>query len=185
MMVMQGRLQDDPDRPGLKMYLVDSRTPDAAQPGPSILVPKVRVYMPPGTHSVHVATFTFYDLTTQQAAAYRVGEPPVSTVDQYATQVAVAFPDSSQVLRQLEQGTEWVSSVGPGANAMPSPSAGGALQGTNQGGYHTVQGGWMYIHFLTAIGNRVMEISTRMSVDQATYEAWYQGATWDEDGNPL
>ncbi len=179
----EGRLVDDPDRPGKKIYWLYSRTPDTRDV-PSVLVPKVKIYLPKGTHSLHVSIFAYYSPTVEQAVTYRFGQLPVLTYDEVYLPSNV-FSDSHNILRNLFSGAEWAMRTGAGLNAIGSPSAGGSIQGVNQNFYKTTAGGWLYINILRAAGDRVMNIDTQVGIEQSDYEAWYNSATWDADGNPI
>ncbi len=184
MMAQNGRLVEDLDRPGQMMYLLDSKNYDTRS-GSSLLVPKVRMYLPPGTHSLHITIYAYYDSSSQQAASFRFGKTPELSYDQVGFSVPPIFNDSHRLLQNLFLGNEWAMRVSEGLNIMPSPTAGGTIQGTSQDFYQTPEGGWLYINILKAAGDRVMSIETRVGVEKSKYEAWYNSAKWDADGNPL
>ena len=183
LMSAEGRLVDDPDRPGKKMYWLSTRTPDTRDV-PSVLVPKVKIYLPKGTHTLSVSIFAYYSPTVEQAVTFRFGQLPVLTYDE-VNQPSNIFSDSYNILRNLFAGVEWSMRTGAGLNAIGSPTAGGSIQGVNQNFYKTTSGGWLYINILRAAGDRVMNIDTQVAVEQSDYESWYNSATWDADGNPI
>jgi hypothetical protein len=182
-MSAEGRLVDDPDRPGKKVYWLYSRTPDTRDAA-SVLVPKTKIYLPKGTHSLSVSIFAYYSPTVEQAVTFRFGQLPVLTYDEVSMPSNI-FSDSHNILRNLFAGAEWSMRTSAGLNAIGSPTAGGAIQGTNQNFYKTTAGGWLYINILKAAGDRVMNIDTQIGVEQSDYESWYNSATWDADGNPI
>lgn len=181
-----GRLVNDPDRPGKKMYLIAGKQPGTIN-GSTALVPKLKIFLPPGTHSLHVSIFAYYDAHTQQAASYRFGQLPVLPYEQVGFSPSVIYDhtQTSNILKNLFLGHEWAARTSEGLNIIASPSAGGSIQGTSQNYYQTPSGGWLYIHILRAAGNAVMGIDTQVGVEASAYEDWYRSAKWDSDGNPF
>ncbi len=172
-------LQDDPDRPGKKKYVIESTTQDNyTEP-----LSKVKLYLPRGTQALGISIFAYYSNSTEQAASYRFGQVPQSIYEQVGFAPSTVFEDSSRILENLYRGIEWAKRSDAGLNNMPSPTY-GTIGGAMQNFYQTPQGGWLYIHILRAAGGRVMSFKTRIEVDQASYEAWFRAAVWDVDGNP-
>lgn len=187
-------VQQSSDRPGKPSYIIQTRNNDTYAPAPSVLVPKFRIYLPPGTTGVQVSIFAYYldGIPFSQAATYRFGQEPILKFDQleaYESTVMNTYNSNSgrDCLKYLFSGVEWGSKTmeAVGINIVPGIGGGGSCQEGSQNVYVSQKGGYLYANVLQAAGDRVQEIVTKVTVDQAVYDQWYKNAKWDADGNPL
>lgn len=165
--------------PGEKCYLLRTRHGSNLQG-----IAKTRVYIPPGTKRFGVSTITYYDQVTSQAAAYRFERPPVSTYEIAGLNPEFWNADGKKNFEHIFNGKEFAGKNGPNANLMPSF---GTLSGNdylNKYLFKTSRGGWLYINFIRMIGDAPLNMDTYTCVDPVDYENWYNGAQWDQDGNP-
>lgn len=144
---------------------------------------KYRIFLPPGTMSFDITTYTYGDTTTRQAMAVRMDAAPVSSYEETLSQPI--FPEGDRVLERLVNGEEFRSYVGEGGNLLPRFGGGTNYNGATPYVYRSPRGGWLYMNQLKLIGDVAMRIETRTCVDPEIYRAWYNSAQWDSDGNPL
>ncbi|NUN05266.1 MAG: hypothetical protein HUU57_05855 [Bdellovibrio sp.] len=144
---------------------------------------KYRIFLPPGTMSVDIMTYTYWDTTTRQAMAVRMDAAPVSSYEETLSQPII--PEGDRVLERLVNGEEFRSYVGESGNLLPRFGGGTNYNGATPYVYRSPRGGWLYMNQVKLIGDVAMRIETRTCVDPEIYRAWYNSAQWDADGNPL
>lgn len=154
----------------VSMYSVVGRSPKR----------KWRVWLPPGTCALQATLLTFVDMQTDAPGAkvlVRLGEPPVGGLASVTPENGAAV-DLANVLAALVAGAE-----------VPcySPASAGAVKlsdGRIDSPPVTTTGRWLYINALQVPGDEIFEIVARVTVDEASYLAWYGSAVWDDYGNP-
>ena len=139
-----------------------------------------RVFVPPGTKTLQMTMYTFAS-PPESKVLMRFGSPPIGT-SQNVTPENAAAVDSEQIVQLL---TANYSLELP----FSSPaSAGSVILSSRSGVVQTVlteAGGWLYINPVQLPGDRIWELNTRVTVDEAYYRDWYANTQWDSDGNPV
>lgn len=148
-------------------------------------ITKFRVYLPPGTKQFGISTLTYYDQSTEQAAAYRFDAPPISTYEVAGNDSVFWNTDTKRNLEHVYSGKEYSGRMGIGGNIMPSFGTVSGSDYLNRYSFKTTRGGWLYINFLRIIGQGPLNMDTGVCVDPVAYEQWYNSAQWDQDGNPI
>lgn len=145
---------------------------------------KYRIFIPPGTKFFDMMTLTYWDQTTRQAIAVKMDSPPQSSYEDVLNRSNLPA-DSSRILEAILNGQEIRAHVNEGGNVLPRISGGTTYGGASPYIYQTNRGGWLYVNQVKLIGDVAMNLEIRMCVDPTAYKAWYNSASWDNEGNPL
>ena len=146
------------------------------------VVPKyylLRFYIPPVEKSVSFALFCTQ--TADIGVVARLGAPPQCSSDSYSTSLSSisyynSLPWDTRSARMQElRDRDWrIQNLG-GTMSIMTDSVGSS------------RGEWLYVKVLFD-GSSISHVDKAafgVAVDPAAYEAWYNGATWDSNGDPV
>lgn len=139
-----------------------------------------RIFIPPGTKTLQMSMFTFAS-PPETKVLMRFGSPPDGSANDVTAGNALAV-NNEQIVQLL------TANRGVELPFYSPPSAGNIVLSSRSGVPQTVLtevGGWVYIKPVLLPGDRVFELNTRVTVDEAYYRDWYANTTWDGDGNPV
>ena len=136
-----------------------------------------RIWIPPGTKCLQATLYT-YASPPESKILMRMHQPPVGTVNAVAAENAAAV-DLGDVFTPLLQGVEVPCYTPSGAGAVK------LSDGRMDSPVVTATGAWLYINALQTPGAQIFQLDARINVDKAQYMAWYETATWDDQGNPI
>lgn len=143
---------------------------------------KWRIFLPPGTKAFQATLYT-YASAPEAKVLMRFGNPPVGTLAGVTAQTASSV-NITTVVQQL------IANNGGVELPFFAPASAGALKLSSRSNeinqsVLTRVGGWVYINALQLPGNRIYELNTSVTVDEACYRAWFATATFDSAGNPV
>ncbi len=141
-----------------------------------------RVFIPPGTKTLQITMYTFAS-PPESKVLMRFASPPNGNAGNVTPESAANVNISRvvQVLTANGGGAELPFYAPASAGAVKLSARSGDLAQT----ILTNTGGWLYINALQVPGDRIYELNTLVTVDEACYRSWFSGAQFDAVGNPL
>lgn len=136
-----------------------------------------KIWIPPGTLCFQATMYVYWDELPAKVVM-RWGQQPVGGLDSVTPENAAAV-DLGNVLALLLTGAEVPGYAAPKAGNIKLSN------GSMDSKVLTHTGDWLYIKALQVPGNKVYQLDARVTADEGEYLAWYAGATWDADGNPV
>lgn len=136
---------------------------------------RLKLFVPPGTKRFSVS-FVTYNSPEPASASARFKQQPTGTAEDARPDTAVM--DTRRTLSRLLNGEE--------LQFYSPPSSGGLSIANSQSDDTFVgsEGGYIYIDLHSVPGGKILQLQTRLDVDEAAYRNWYQNAEWDAAGNP-
>ncbi len=139
---------------------------------------KWRIWIPPGTRSLQATLYT-YASPPESKVLMRMHQPPVGGLADVTPENAAAVDLGNVLALLLLTGAE-----------VPcyTPASAGAVKlsdGRADSPVVATTGAWLYINALQLPGQQIFMLDARVTADRAQYLAWYAGAVWDAEGNPM
>ena len=136
---------------------------------------QIRLFIPPGTIQVGITTSAYLsDEDGRVAVSFKA--LPRATYNDVTTNTS--YSGGALLSALLEKNEEL---------HFYAPARSGGIMLINPGSEKVnplLSGGWLYLNFLSIPGGTIYNIQTRVTVDKACYQKWYQSAVWDQTGNP-